>query len=175
MSRLIQTTIMCGDLDKSIEFYRDGIGLVLLAEDEAVSPYAQLLGSTDGLVQVAQLADPNSVEVNILELSRWVNASPTQRLSGLPRGPFMIGFQCDYDDVMGRLRSKGYHEIGERIVDIPASSVSEGGTGKVGFVEDPDGTVVLLLSENFPTPSAQLRPASVMEWPSSAPPPPQTA
>src|SRR5262249_4903203 len=141
--------------------------------------YAPLLGLSDGLVHVAWLADPNSAEVSILELVRWVNAPPGQRRSGPPRGPFLIGFQCDYDVVMGRLRSMGYQAIAERIVDIPASSAWEAGTGRVGFVEDPDGTVVLLLSENFPNPSAQLRqrgmvqklrPASVMEWPSSAPP-----
>jgi glyoxylase I family protein len=178
MSRLIQTCVVCADLDKSIKFYSDGIGLVTLAEDKAVSPYAPLLGLADGLVQVAWLADPNNVELTVLELVRWVNAPPIPRRSGPPRGPFLIGFHCDYDAVVGRLRSMGYETIAERIVDIPASSAWKAGPGKVGFVEDPDGTVVLLLSENFPTPSGQLRqqgmvqdlrPASVMEWVSSAP------
>ena len=158
MSRLINSAIACRNLEVSLEFYCRGLGLVMISDNEFESPFAQLMGVPDGRVHQAHLADPLDVGVTMLELVEFKGAADVAALSGPPfRGPYLVGFQCDYDQVVERLRSMGYDDIREATLEQTASSPVGQDPMKIAFLRDPDGTVVELVSQSFPAASIQLR------------------
>jgi catechol 2,3-dioxygenase-like lactoylglutathione lyase family enzyme len=170
VSRLINSAIACRDLKSSLDFYCNGIGLVMISDNEFQSPFAPLMGVTDGFPQhQAHLADPSDVGVTMVELVEMKATAGLPVAAGPPfRGPFLVGFQCDYDDVVARLRSLGYDDIRESVLE---GSLAAGNTEpmKIGFLRDPDGTVVELVSQNFPAASMRLRKQGFVEelqpWP----------
>ncbi|MGX7678803.1 VOC family protein [Jatrophihabitans sp. DSM 45814] len=157
MSRLINSAIACSSLERSLEFYRDGIGLVVISNNEFQSPFAPLMGVTDGHRQrQAHLADPQDIGVTLVELVEFRATSDEPVPVGPPfRGPFLLGFQCNYDEVVARLRALGYDDIRESTLEGGASLDTE--AQKIGFLKDPDGTVVELVSQTFPAASIRLR------------------
>ena len=173
MSRLINSVIAVQDLNASLRFYCEGLGLVVISDHEFNSPFAPLIGPTDGFPQhQAHLADPEDVGVTMLELVETRAVAGLAPLQGPPyRGPFMVGFQCDYDNVVARLRQLGYTDINESVLDEAMFPGASGGSMKIGFLRDPDGTVVELVSLDFPAASARLRKQGVVRqlepWPNT--------
>lgn len=167
MSRLINSAIACRDLQTSIEFYCEGLGLVVVVDHEFDSPFGRLMGLSDGRVHQVHLADPLDPGATLVELVQHQVPADIAAAGGPPfRGPFLIGFQCDFDVVVDRLGALGYTDIKQATVELPDSSPSPGERIKIGFLRDPDGTVVELVSQNFPTPSMQLRSQGAVALPS---------
>ena len=169
MSRLINSAIACRSLATSLDFYCKGLGLVPISDNEFDSPFAKLMGVPDGHVHQAHLADPLDAGVTLVELVEFKIAPDVPVSSGPPfRGPFLIGFQCDYDLVVERLRSLGYADIEETTLE-PEGTQQAGDAMKIGFLRDPDGTVVELVSQGFPAASIRLRRQGTVEqlqpWP----------
>ncbi len=125
--RLLHTMIRVGDLDKSIAFYRDILGMELLRRKDF----------PEGKFTLAFLGYGDESENTVLELTH--NWETTGYDIGNGYGHIAIGV----DDVYAacdRIKAAGSHVVREPGPMMHGSTV-------IAFVEDPDGYKIELLSE----------------------------
>lgn len=132
--------ICCADLDESLRFYRDGIGLSVLADVVLEADLAPLLGVTTTSVRTVFLGAAERPDAGIVELLSLgvesVDGGAPQ--AGTPaRGVFLLSVQVDVDEVLARLAGLGFG-------GTPLAMPTPGG-GKAATVVDPDGVMVELL------------------------------
>jgi catechol 2,3-dioxygenase-like lactoylglutathione lyase family enzyme len=140
MTLLHHAGICCRDLDESLRFYRDGIGLAVLADVVLDADLAPLLGVTTTSVRTVFLGEAARPDAGIVELLQLGVASVdgAEPQGGTPaRGVFLLSLQVDVDDVLTRLAELG-------VGGTPLSMPTPGG-GKAATVVDPDGVMVELL------------------------------
>jgi catechol 2,3-dioxygenase-like lactoylglutathione lyase family enzyme len=136
------------DIERSIVFYRDLLGLRLVHRQESRSPYiSQLVGFDDAHLLVAQLALPNrpqpvasSHDIELVQyLSPRGSASPARRCDpGTAHLAFTVG---DIDATYTQLR-----EHGVRFVGPPARITAGVNTGGATcyFLDPDDHTLELV-------------------------------
>ena len=130
------------DLDASLRFYRDGLGLSVLVDTVLKTDLEPLLGTRTSSVRTVFLGDPQRPDVGIVELLDLGDgvAASQDRPPGAPRrGVFLLSFQLPVEPALDRLRALGFGGTPRRI-PVP-------GGGIAATVVDPDGTVVELLDQ----------------------------
>jgi catechol 2,3-dioxygenase-like lactoylglutathione lyase family enzyme len=142
MTLLHHAGICCRDLDESLRFYRDGIGLAVLADVVLDADLAPLLGVTTTSVRTVFLGEADRPDAGIVELLQLgvesVDGAAPQ--AGTPaRGVFLLSLQVNVDDVLARLAEMG-------VGGTPLAMPTPGG-GKAATVVDPDGVMVELLPQ----------------------------
>lgn len=140
MTLLHHAGVCVRDLDASLGFYRDGIGLRVLADVVLDADLAPLLGVTTRSVRTVFLGDPDRPDSGIVELLSLgvdsVDGGPPQ--SGTPaRGVFLLSVQVEVDETLARLEALG---VGGTPLTMPTP-----GGGRAATVVDPDGVMVELL------------------------------
>ena len=140
MTLLHHAGVCCRDLDESLRFYRDGIGLSVLADVVLEADLAPLLGVTTTSVRTVFLGAADRPDAGIVELLHLgvpsVDGGAPQQ--GTPaRGVFLLSMQVDVDEVLGRLADMG---LGGAPLTMPIP-----GGGRAATVVDPDGVMVELL------------------------------
>jgi catechol 2,3-dioxygenase-like lactoylglutathione lyase family enzyme len=140
MSVVDHTGLCPADMDESLRFYRDGIGLSVLADFTMDADLEPLLGRQTTTVRAVFLGSPDSPHAGALELldlhAPDIRSEPTG--SGTPhRGAFLLSFVVDVDEVLRRLSGLGLGGP-PRIMKAPH--------GISATVVDPDGVTVELLS-----------------------------
>ena len=140
MSAVDHTGLCPADIGESLRFYRDGVGLTVLADFTMEADLEPLLGRRTRLVRAVFLGSPDSPHAGALELLDFhdddIRGQPTG--SGTPhRGVFLLSFVVDVDAVLARLSGL---DLGgrPRIMKAPH--------GISATVVDPDGVTVELLS-----------------------------
>ena len=126
--RYLHTMIRVGDLDRSLRFYRDGLGFQLLRRDD----YEK---DRFSLVFLAAPGDPAGESQPQLELTwNWDTKSYTRG-----DGYGHIALEVDsIDDVRARLVKHGF--------DLSwGPGTTPSGKTKMAFVDDPDGYEIELL------------------------------
>ena len=124
--RLLHTMLRVGDLDKSIGFYQDVLGMQLLRRKDF----------PDGKFTLAFLGYGDESENTVLELTHNWETSEYDLGSGY--GHIAVGV----DDVYAaceRIREKGGEVVRE-------PGPMKHGTTVLAFVKDPDGYMIELLS-----------------------------
>jgi len=135
------------DLDRSIGFYRDLLGLELVHTQEQDNAYTRrLVGFPDAVLRVAQLAvpgQPRAISTHDLELVEYVR----------PKGERRDGRICDPGSPHLALTVRDARETYDRLVDAGVrfvsppnaitAGVNEGGYACYFF--DPDDIVLELL------------------------------
>ena len=140
MTMVDHTGLCPANLDESIRFYRDGIGLTVLADFTMDADLKPLLGKRTRRVRAVFLGSPDSRHGGTLELLDLgeddVRAEPAA--PGVPhRGLFLLSFHVNVADVLARLGELGLG--GEpRLMRVPG--------GTTATVVDPDGVTVELLA-----------------------------
>lgn len=138
---MVHHTGLCpADIDESIRFYRDGLGLTVLADFAMDADLESLLGRRTSHVRAVFLGSPDSPQGATLELldlgDTELHSEPTG--SGTPhRGLFLLSFIVDVPGVLSRLAELG---LGGQ----PRTMRSPGGV--TATVVDPDGVTVELLN-----------------------------
>lgn len=132
--------ICTSDLEASLRFYRDGVGLQVLVDRVLHADLDALLGVATESVRMVFLGDADNPDAGIVELldlgSPAIAGSPAQ--PGLPgRGVFLLSFQADVDAALARLADMG-------MGGSPRRMPTPGG-GFAATVVDPDGVMVELL------------------------------
>ena len=128
-------------MDTSLRFYRDGIGLTVLADKILPADLESLLGVHTRQVRMVFLGSAEHPDAGILELldlgvPAVDNAAPQ---GGLPaRGLFLVSFQVDVQAVLSRLAELGLGGT-PRIMGVRGGNVA-------ATVTDPDGVMVELLA-----------------------------
>jgi lactoylglutathione lyase len=141
MPSLLHTGLTVRDLDRSLGFYRDLLGMEVVLEQEKEGGYlAQIVGYDDAYVRMAHLAFPG--DPARLELFQYLRPEPR----GEPGEPRDVGIThvCllvpDVDALGARLREAGTEFYSEPVpVDTGANA---GGIGV--YLRDPDGITLEL-------------------------------
>lgn len=139
MRRIHHLGITVADLDRSLAFYRDLLGLRVLdlSDGEQVGSIIGVQGAT------ARIADLDAGGGQLLELLDYEPAPPAP-----PRGPDAAGtvhvsFEvADLEAALGRLARAGFPTMGE------PTRLAGGGIWQdcvIAYLRDPDGVIVELI------------------------------
>jgi catechol 2,3-dioxygenase-like lactoylglutathione lyase family enzyme len=138
------------DIDASLRFYRDGLGLDVLMDHRFEGDWPALFDASSRHLRSVFLGDPARADAGIVELVVFDDAT------GEPAGPvtvaeppgsgfFLLSFFVDVDVTLRRLRELGFGERARRIEQPgPLGSVS------MATVRDPDGVLVELIHAKEP-------------------------
>lgn len=143
-------TIAVNDLDESLRFYRDGLGLEIVFDDYLERDWMRFLGSPCMRIRELALSNPpdppggaagglaSPQRGAAIALAVFDDGIDRQPLSGPPHGVSHVAFVIAGETVIERLASLGYRAVsaGETTVD--------GVRLHVWFVRDPDGVVIEL-------------------------------
>lgn len=140
MANVRHIGIVVTDLDRSLRFYRDMLGLTIVrALDESGAYLDNMLALHDVRVTTVKLAGGDGPTlVELLRFASHAEPSTTARTPYTP-GPTHVAFTVeDLDAVYERLLRDG----------VPFNALpqlSPDGSAKVTFCRDPDGTLVELV------------------------------
>jgi catechol 2,3-dioxygenase-like lactoylglutathione lyase family enzyme len=132
--------VCCRDIEESLRFYRDGIGLVPLADAVLDADLKPLLGVTTTSVRTVFLGDaarPDAGIVELLDMGVAAIGDGAPQAGTPSRGVFLLSLQVDVEVVLQRLAELGFG-------GTPLTMAIPGG-GIAATVVDPDGVMVELL------------------------------
>ena len=144
MTMVDHTGLCPAAIDESLRFYRDGVGLTVLADFTMDADLEPLLGRHTRQVRAVFLGSPDSPHAGTLELLDLYDADIRceAKGSGTPhRGVFLLSFVVDVEQVLTRLSDLG---LGGR------PRIMRSAHGISATVADPDGVTVELLSRPVP-------------------------
>ncbi len=140
MTPLHHAALRVDDLDRSLRFYRDGVGLVVLMDHEFDGPWPALFDAPSDRLRSVFLGDPERPDAGIVELVVFDGASPTSGDGRTRAGFFLLSFFVDVEATLARLDGLGLG--GEpRRVEVPGPA----GAVAMATVRDPDGVLVELV------------------------------
>lgn len=135
------TGFTVSDIERSIAFYTEAVGLTLRHRQEQANEYTStFIGYPNASIRVAQFDLPGGVDAvsgHVLELCEYVHPLSERIEPGTKDvGMGHLAFETDnIDEVLGRVRAMGGKTVSEP-VDIVAG-INEG--GRTVYVRDPDG------------------------------------
>ena len=144
------TGFTVSDIERSIEFYRDVLGLQLHRRQQGTAAYLSTITGFDGVtLEIALLQTPDGS--GMLELLQYVShpAPATDRATNRPGNAHLCFKVADVHQACAELRQRGVHLISAP-VEITAG-VNKGAFGI--YLRDPDGFTIELF-QPAPTPAA---------------------
>ena len=141
--RLHHSAIVAHDLDSSLRFYRDGIGLEVLMDHVFEGDWPALFDAPSTRLRSVFLGDPRSPDAGVVELVVFDGDDPSEvpvpSASSAGAGFFLLSFYVDVDAVVHRLDALGFGPA--RRIEQPAP------TGPVTMASlcDPDGVRIELV------------------------------
>ena len=144
MAHVHHSAIYVRDVDASVRFYRDGLGLQVLMDHEFDGDWRTLFDAPSDRLQSVFLGDPDSPEAGIVELVAFAGDVTGDGDATMPAplhpGFFLLSFFVDVDATLNRLAAVGLDGPVRRI-HVPAP----GGDVEMATVRDPDGVLVELV------------------------------
>ncbi len=145
------SAICVRDVDESLRFYRDGLGLAVFMDQAFDGDWPTLFDASTSRLRSVMLGDPEARDSGVVELVAFEHAAgerverwrtPTVRHEGPPdSGFFLLSLFLDVDAALARLAALGLG--GEpRRVSQPAPN---GMRVPMATVRDPDGVLVELI------------------------------
>lgn len=151
MPRPLHHAALCvRDVDASLRFYRDGLGLDVLMDHRFEGDWPALFDVSSRHLRSVFLGDPARADAGIVELVVFDDAagepaSPVTAAESPGSGFFLLSFFVDVDVTLRRLRGLGFAEHPRRIEQSgPLGLVS------MATVRDPDGVLVELIHAKEP-------------------------
>ena len=136
--------VTVGDLDRSLTFYRDGLGLEIEFQRILDAPYLRtVLGVEFDHIRVAYLRIPGGGFVELLEYA-GVERLPAASRPCDPGGGHLCLYVDDVDALHARLVRLGYRARSANVVEI-TSGPNEG--ARSCYMLDPDGYAVELFQK----------------------------
>ncbi len=143
-ARVHHSALCTGDLEASLRFYRDGLGLDVLMDHEFDGAWSTLFGTRSDRLRSVFLGDAARPDGGIVELvvfDRGVERGPA---AGPPAtGFFLLSLYVDVDATLDRLRAMGLGGEPRRI-EVPGLH----GPVAMATVRDPDGVLVELIESS---------------------------
>ena len=135
------TVLAVRDLEQSLRFYRDGLGLEVLQDRTVEGDWPGLFGAPSRSLHVVFLGDSSTPDVSsgVLELNEFDSEVGSAPVDQAHYGLTMISYFVDVEATLARL-------AGLRLGGEPArvEQQTPNGTITIATVRDPDGTTVLL-------------------------------
>lgn len=135
------TVLAVRDLEQSLRFYRDGIGLDVLQDRTVEGDWPTLFGAPTRSLRVVFLGDSSTPDLysGVLELNAFeaeLGPAPVQQAH---YGVTIISYFVDVEATLARLTALGLGGEPARI-----EQRTPNGTIAIATVRDPDGVTVLL-------------------------------
>jgi catechol 2,3-dioxygenase-like lactoylglutathione lyase family enzyme len=134
--------ICTADVDRSMRFWRDGLGFTELFDHTFCGNWPELFGADSHQLRSIFLGDPQTPDTGIVELVVMEGAgdAPTPA-PGPQHGFFLLSLQRDVDPTLSTLAALGFTDGVRRIgVSTPA-----GATVPMAVIKAPDGVLVELI------------------------------
>ena len=147
MQRVHHTGIIAGDIDRSLRFYRDDIGLTVLSDIPVLEDdWPAVFGVRSTPARSINLGDPEQPSAGVLELLEFEGGSDSAPASGTPTtGVLLVSFLgVDIDAVLGRLRDLDVERVARIQAEAPNATI------EMATVRDPDGVLVELVGPPQP-------------------------
>ena len=141
MTALHHAAVCVRDLDASVRFYREGIGLETLMEHEFDGPWRELFDAPADRLRSVFLGSPEHPDAGIVELVAFSEPTPAAAVpSAASTGFLLLSFFVDVDSTLARLGTLGFeHE--PRRVEVPGPTAPV----VMATLRDPDGVLVELV------------------------------
>jgi glyoxylase I family protein len=143
--RVHHSAVHVRDMDSSLRFYRDGIGLEVLMDHVFEGDWAALFDAPSSTLRSVFLGDPAHAESGVVELVSFDGPAPMTAVSSSAdtsetgTGFFLLSFYVDVDEVLTRLGALGFGPA--RRIEQPAPT----GPVSMACVYDPDGIRIELV------------------------------
>ena len=136
------TGLVVRDLDHSLAFYRDVLGLEVLRRMTEHGDYIdRVVGINNVQLEWAKLKAPDGSIVELLEYQSHPAKAPLENAASNRLGCSHIAFTvADVDEMCRKLQGQGFH-------CNSAPQTSPDGLAKVMYCHDPDGIILELVQE----------------------------
>ncbi|HVW79835.1 MAG TPA: VOC family protein [Mycobacteriales bacterium] len=138
MTHLDHVVVFVADADRSLAFYRDGLGLAPIVDREFDGPWPDMFGGvTSRRLRAMILGDPahpDRGQVELLTLTEPVATGPGAQ--PIATGTLMLSFMVDLAAVLPKLEAAGGTDVRRAVLDNGVA---------VATLRDPDGILVELL------------------------------
>lgn len=142
MSGVHHAAICTADVERSMKFWRDGLGLTKLFDHTVTGDWPELFGAKTDRLQSIFLGDPQTPDTGIVELVVFEGADDASVAPRRPRhGFFLLSLQRDVDETHSTLAELGFTD-GVRQIIMPAPG---GKAVPMAVISGPDGVLVELI------------------------------
>jgi len=136
------SAICTSNVERSLQFWRDGLGLTQLFDHTFTGDWPELFGAKTDRLRSIFLGDPRAPESGIVELVELPGADEALPPPRAPRhGFFLLSLQRDVDETLSALAALGFTD-GVRRITVPAPA---GKTVPMAVITAPDGVLVELI------------------------------
>lgn len=136
------SAICVSDVERSLRFWRDGLGMIQLMDYQFVGDWPELFGAKSDRLRSIFLGDPQTPDSGIVELVELAGADEALSTAAAPRhGFFLLSLQREVDTTLSCLAALGFTE-GVRRIDVAAPA---GMTVAMAVITAPDGVLVELI------------------------------
>ncbi|MBV8860673.1 MAG: VOC family protein [Mycobacterium sp.] len=134
--------ICTADVERSMRFWREGLGFTELFDQTFSGDWPALFGARCDRLRSIFLGDPQTPDTGIVELVVFDGAGEARAASPGPRhGFFLLSLQRDVDATLSGLAALGFTD-GVRRISVPAPG---GATVPMAVITAPDGVLVELI------------------------------
>jgi catechol 2,3-dioxygenase-like lactoylglutathione lyase family enzyme len=134
--------ICTADVERSMRFWRDGLGFSELFDHTFRGNWRKLFGADSDQLRSIFLGDPQTPDTGIVELVVFDGAgAATSPAFGPRHGFFLLSLQRDVDATLSTLAALGFTD-GVRRISVPAPA---GATVPMAVITAPDGVLVELI------------------------------
>ncbi len=139
MAQIHHSAIVTRDLEASLRFWRDGLGLAVLMDHSFEGPWPALFGAATTTLRSVFLGEAGQPDSGIVELVETEgSAPPVDGGNGPAQGFFLLSLYTDLDAALARLAELGVG--GTPIVEAV-------GPVRLAVVSDPNGVKVELMDD----------------------------
>jgi catechol 2,3-dioxygenase-like lactoylglutathione lyase family enzyme len=136
--------ITVDDMDRSLIFYRDGLGLEIEFDRMLDAPYLkEVLGMSFDAIRAVYLKIPGGGFVELLEY-RGIERLPAASRPCDPGAGHLCLFVDDVEAIHDRLAGLGFHARSASVVDITAGPNAG---ARSAYIADPDGYYIELFQK----------------------------
>ncbi|WP_197283505.1 VOC family protein [Mycobacterium sp. Marseille-P9652] len=136
------SAICTSDVERSLRFWRDGLGLSQLFDHHFTGDWPELFGARTDRLRSVFLGDPQTPDAGIVELVELPGAADAPPAPAEPRhGFFLLSLQRDVDETLSALQSLGFTD-GVRRISVAAPN---GKAVAMAVITAPDGVLVELI------------------------------
>jgi catechol 2,3-dioxygenase-like lactoylglutathione lyase family enzyme len=134
--------ICTADVERSLRFWRDGLGLTELFDRTFRGNWPELFAAQSDELRSIFLGDPRSPDAGLVELVVFAGAGGApEPVTGPRHGFFLLSLQRDVDETLAGLAALGFSD-GVRRVNVPGPA---GATVPMAVITAPDGVLVELI------------------------------
>jgi len=142
MNGVHHTAIVTTDVEHSLRFWRDGLGLAILFDHVFTGDWPSLFDANTDTLRSVFLGDPSAPDTGIVELVAFDDPEPAcESAAGPAAGFFLVSLNRDVEPALRRLADVGFTD-GVRRIAVPAP---QGKQVQMAVFTAPDGVRVELI------------------------------